>query len=909
MKTNLRNPEGLQRRTTVTAAILVAISILVSIVLYDVVCLNLIRDRSDELDDMFIQTAVERTNRYLGEIAEIINMTAADPNLEILLTADPTDASQAYRIISAQNEYEKYLRNIILNYSQVSNFILLYGDNNFIVHEAGKISYREQVQDFYERTMPIMGAGEFYLLNLLGSRTEEISVLSPIFREGQEKPVGCLAVVLGKEFATQLRFAGEEIYIIDQLGEHSSLQGNLDTQPDRENLEQYPLIFEGWNLAAESVVDSIRSSFFANTWYFPLLGVGYLLFAVFFASRFSGRLLHPLHEMNRSLQRLAGRQEAEGHHSYRVPVFKKRLHFKERLLIFYTALVLIPAILSTIGFYLATQKTFDQRIGYFLEHRANFLFDQMNLTLQKYQRTAVEIAYNEEIQSYLDEGDGLEYESAVSRILLQKQTQMQGIMNIALFNMDRQLLYSSFYSRGFAGNEVYDNLFRQLEQNSYRTFWSHIYPSEFNKNRITVALAVFSFPPSANAGEKLGYLFLDFDASALESMATDFEKQGNSHIYLFKDSQCLFPEKDGPSMEQVKENGVLGSRLEYSYAKDNVLFVETLDGSGWTAIAEIPRQEYLRERTSILVTCLVIIILLAVLCVMVSYFSSAALSQNLEALVQFVKRIDRIGFAERFQRSSGDEIEELGNSFNDMLDTLDRLVNKQLEAERQYRSSQLAAKQFELNLLQSQINPHFLYNTLKTVQYMVHVQDPRAEKMVKLLIHLFRTGISKNERLVTVQEELRHVETYLEIQKIRFSDKFIIDIRMDDGAENLYLLKLTLQPIVENAIYHGLELLDRQGTLEITVHVQEDSLVITVADDGNGMTQERLQMVRDTLSNYQKSKSIGLYNVHERIRLYFGEPYGITINSEFRKGTQVMLRFPLIRSPQEIQLERLQPEE
>ena len=896
----------LQGRIFGTAVLLVLISLILSFVLYYAVCLKLIEDRSDELDRMFMRTAAERTNRYLGEIAEIVNMAATDPNLEVLLSAGP-DEEQDYQLVSAQNEYDRYLRSLILNYEQAENVLLLYGENYFIVHESGGAFYKTQVEDFYRQTAPLMrsgGTSQFYLLNLEGGRKNSVAVLTPIFRQGEKGPVGCIAVVLSEQFATQLRFAGEEVFLVDQLGSSFYLFGGESGVPEAD-WNVYDLEFGGWKLAAPSFGESIRASFFDNTRLFVPVGAAYLLLSVLCAWYFSRWLLFPLREMNLSLKRLSARREAGGHSGYHVRG-KRRMHFRKRLLLFYTVLVLLPVVTSSVCFYGATQRTVDEKIGYFSEHQANFLFDQIRLTLEQYQRTAVELAYNDEVQEYLaGTGQQPSQESAVSRFLLQKQTQVQEIMNIALFSPERELLYSSFYSRHFIDGDFYDGLFAQMSHNAYQTCWGGIEPSEFNRSRITLALTVFSMPPGSGAGQKLGYLFLDFDAAELEGLATDFERQGDSSLFLFDgDGNLLLGEPD------TAWDGVLPERVGGRVSRrDSVLFTEQFEDSGWIAAAEIPRQEYLKERTSILLICGAIILLLGLLCFLASYLSSAALSRNLEALVQFVKRIGSGGASERFfpaRGSTGDEIEELGQSFNEMLDTLDRLVEQQLESERQYRSSQLAAKQFELNLLQSQINPHFLYNTLKTVQYMVHVQDPRAERMVKLLIHLFRTGISKNERLVTVEEELRHVETYLEIQKIRFSDKFEIVIEADEDVRHLYLLKLTLQPIVENAIYHGLELLDRKGKLSIRAGKADGDLLVTIEDDGNGMSAEKLASVREKLADYQRSKSIGLFNVHERMRLYFGEPYGITLESRLRAGTRVTLRFPVMENPEDVLIAREQ---
>ena len=890
----------LQVKTIFSAGILTLLSILISFVLYYGVCYRLIAERAEQLDNMFLQTAVERTNRYLGEIAKIVNIAYGDKNLELLLSSAGEGSENSYSRIFARSEYEKHLRNIILNYDQVENFAFLAGGTLSIVYESGNLAYRSQIQDFLTQNASRMSSQtrQFYLLNLSGNRKSSIAIFSPLFQEGQSEPSGCIVAVLGKEFSRQLQFASDQIYLMDQFGTLSSLKGEKNELPSGEGLLERDLVFPGWRLASASFRDPILKNFTQRLWIFTVAGAFYLVLSLAVAWRFSGRLVHPLRQMNRSLHALSGQQDARWRQdAYQVGTKRKRLHFKHQLMIFYILLVSVPVLFSTVGFYFATQQTLDQRIGYFFEHRANFLFDQLDLTLRRYRRTAVELAYDADVQGYMNAAadQKAEQESAVSRLLLQKQTQEQGILNIALLQPSGKLQYSSFYSRSFIDSERYSQLIGLLREDPYRLCWSMAYPNTFNRDCITLALSMFSMPPGENVGKCVGYLVLDFDATELESLLDSFEKQGLSRIFLLdKNRNPVFPD----SLVQWE---TLPAEITAPFSDNRqtaggvTLIEEPLSDFGLSVLTVIPRQEYLQERSSILVTCIAIIVLLLLLCLFFSYFSSVALSRSLESLIRFVKRIDSTRFQDRFHSARGDEIEELGESFNEMLDRLDQLIEQQLEAERQLQNSRLIAKQFELNLLQSQINPHFLYNTLKTIQYMVHVQDSRAEKMIRLLIHLFRTGISKNERLVTVAEELRHVTTYLEIQQIRFADKFKVEISAGDEVRSLYLLKLTLQPIVENAIYHGLELLDRPGHLNIRVTAAE-TLTVEISDDGNGMSPEKLQSIREKLST-GKSDSIGLLNVHERIRLYFGSPYGITVESRLHKGTCVTILFPRIEDP------------
>ena len=175
---------------------------------------------------------------------------------------------------------------------------------------------------------------------------------------------------------------------------------------------------------------------------------------------------------------------------------------------------------------------------------------------------------------------------------------------------------------------------------------------------------------------------------------------------------------------------------------------------------------------------------------------------------------------------------------------------------------------------------------------MVYSKDKHAEQMIKLLIKLFKTGVSKGEKLVSVREEIEHIRTYIDIQQMRFSNKFKVNYVIDDSVMDLKILKLTLQPIVENAIYHGLEMAEEEGIIEITGEMNEDRLVFVIRDNGLGITEEKLKEIKEQLKGLKAGRSIGLLNVHERIRLYFGINYGLDIESKIGYGTTVRVLLP-----------------
>ena len=235
----------------------------------------------------------------------------------------------------------------------------------------------------------------------------------------------------------------------------------------------------------------------------------------------------------------------------------------------------------------------------------------------------------------------------------------------------------------------------------------------------------------------------------------------------------------------------------------------------------------------------------------------------------------------------------LFRSIDSLVSTMHHLMDDIIEQEQQKRRS-------ELDVLHSQINPHFLYNTLDSVIWMTeNGRTDESVRMVTSLARLFRISLSKGKMIIPVADELEHARHYLTIQQMRYKNRFTARISAEDGVPALYTIKLVVQPILENAIYHGMAYADGEGEILIHAFLENGDLVIEVADNGPGMPKELADRLLDQEYSPPGSKGsgIGLRNVHQRIRLTFGEPYGVTIQSEPDNGTVVRIRVPALKTP------------
>ena len=244
----------------------------------------------------------------------------------------------------------------------------------------------------------------------------------------------------------------------------------------------------------------------------------------------------------------------------------------------------------------------------------------------------------------------------------------------------------------------------------------------------------------------------------------------------------------------------------------------------------------------------------------------------------------------RAEVSSGDEIEVLADGFNDMANSIQNLVGKVREDEQKMRKA-------DLRLLQEQINPHFLYNTLDNIVWLIEGDESdEAVEMVVTLSEFFRLVLSKGKEFITIRQEEQHISSYLQIQGKRYRDILSYHIQIDPEIYEYQIPKLTLQPLVENALYHGIKYKRSPGMIEITGKKEGENLYLTVADDGVGMDDEELQKLKKEISRPCKEteSGFGLANVNERIRMYFGAEYGMKIWSEKGKGTKITIEIPAI---------------
>ena len=280
--------------------------------------------------------------------------------------------------------------------------------------------------------------------------------------------------------------------------------------------------------------------------------------------------------------------------------------------------------------------------------------------------------------------------------------------------------------------------------------------------------------------------------------------------------------------------------------------------------------------------------LILILITFLSYYIPLSITHPIRKLSEVTDQVAKGDLTVRSDVRSGAEVSVLNDSLNTMIDKINELLE-------QVKTEQGRLRKAEFELLQSQINPHFLYNTLDTIVWLAEAgEQKKVVDMVGSLSDFFRTSLNQGKDMVSVKEELQHSRSYLEIQQVRYQDILQYEIQVPEPLFCYLIPKITIQPLVENALYHGIKNKRGIGKIMITGKREKDYFVLIVEDNGAGMSRERLEAVREGMNQKsQTEKDIyALYNVNERIRLNFGQKYGLSIDSILGKGTTVQVMLP-----------------
>ena len=369
-----------------------------------------------------------------------------------------------------------------------------------------------------------------------------------------------------------------------------------------------------------------------------------------------------------------------------------------------------------------------------------------------------------------------------------------------------------------------------------------------------------------------------------------------SHGYCFimdQDGTIIYHPQQQMIFAGLKEENTqnMTAHSDGSYEENSLIYtIRTRKGSSWRIVAVSFVDELIEDRLKdclILLAGLLLIVLAATIVssVVLSRYISRPIHSLNKAMGEFEANAEGFSYEPVYGSL---EVTSLSNAFGHLVIRIQELMN-------QVRNEEIVLRKTELRALQAQINPHFLYNTLDSIAWMCEEgRNKDAVEMVNALARLFRISISKGHELIPVEKEVEHAKSYLQIQKFRYKNQFQYSFEVQESCLHYYCNKITLQPIIENAIYHGLNRMIDEGFIEIRIFEDGDDVVFTVEDNGVGMTKEQCESILHKEVKGQTG-GIGIKNVNDRVKIYFGEQYGMTIESELDEGTKVSIRMPKLK--------------
>ena len=394
-------------------------------------------------------------------------------------------------------------------------------------------------------------------------------------------------------------------------------------------------------------------------------------------------------------------------------------------------------------------------------------------------------------------------------------------------------------------------------------------------------------------GGEAAWVSLDLSFSGISSYIKNVSIGQRGYCFLMDDAGNIIYHPQQQLLYaglKSEDTEALAALADGAYADDTVIYsVASVGESGWRAVGVSYVDELVNRNVNdmIRLSLWLAVVVLAV-AVLTSWLLSRLIGKPLRGLASAMESFESDADHFTYRPVGGTrEVQELSDSFEHMVLRIQELMTTVREEEVNLRKTELKA-------LQAQINPHFLYNTLDSIAWMCEQgRNADAVKMVHALARLFRISISRGHELIPIAKELEHAESYLQIQMYRYKNQFTYTFDVDPDCLGYYCNKITLQPIIENSINHGLDLMVEEGRIDVRVRFDGDDIVFSVQDNGVGMGPEQLEAI---MQNGPTDRTgIGIKNVNDRLKIYFGRNYGLSITSEPDVGTCVEIRMPRIR--------------
>ena len=552
----------------------------------------------------------------------------------------------------------------------------------------------------------------------------------------------------------------------------------------------------------------------------------------------------------------------------------KRKYFKDEIKKAFILYALVPIMIISLLFYNILFLSFKNLSDRENKATNNIIGNIIEEEFNAYEESAISISQNIDIQ----------------KILMGEYSINNDIYENFYNIVNERRIRSIFHIYNISGENVMTNAINQSNDNinAYSYMWGIIKKMNANPDETAMQLnrvqinantrTVYSIGKSiVNNGKVIGFVVFDI-----------LENELNDVISLYSNENVVITDKYNNNI--ISTNNALLDRIgKLRKIEDSenlkVIVSEKVNGNiyihTFKSISFINNIYFIGE--------LFLIVLFSIMLILMIYYANKiaiSKTKSVDELLDGISSVQNGDFTNKVSIKTNDEFELIGDYYNEMVIKVQELIEKNKEEAMQVTLSQI-------KLLESQFNPHFIFNTLEMLRYMIKAKDDSSEKVLLSMSRILRYSIDNTIRTTKLIEDIKYIQDYLTIQKFRFGNKFDYNISIRDECKNCTIPKLIIQPIVENSIKYGFQ--DKDYLLiNVNSYIKKNNLIIDIIDNGEGISREELFEIKRILNNSDNSSThIGLYNVQKRISLLYGQEFGIKIESEKEKGTKVSIKLPI----------------
>lgn len=612
--------------------------------------------------------------------------------------------------------------------------------------------------------------------------------------------------------------------------------------------------------------------------------------AILLSGIVSKKLTKPIRELTQSISEC----NYEQMELPKLSASKARTSLNESINYYFIGVVFIPVL-----FYMIISHIFIQRIvgdyvadSYYISFQQTV--DNVDQHIITNEKIAKSIAYNDSVQRMLDDQVESEQKPTITEIdtIIDRLIKLSDDKSeIFICNTEKNLVYSNVYM-----SKLDDPQLHTMETATKHSSVIHWMPTSVDTYKRSILNLIMKINHVSDYNS-IGQLYYRIPEFSLENIYKHSMSMGNTVYIVDSENRIIsHPDKNKIGTDLPID---LNHNIENIVVKSpqSFYFIEPLSNSTWYLVGQFPQSLLRDEQNRLLIEKLYLLITIFMIIVFISYYFSNYFTASINYLNKQLAKIGIDNMEIEFPEDDKiNEINELGVTFNNVVTRMYSLIDQLIISTKKQHDLENKKNEAELVALQAQINPHFLYNTFESINWLIKSNDlENAIQMLNSLSELLRYTAKSAEPTVSIKDEINYAKHYTEIMAMRFGNSIEFKYEIDYSLAEYKSIRLTLQPLIENAIYHGIQPKNHIGTITILCYKQNNTIILAVHDNGVGIHTDKLIEINKSLNSSLIHEHIGLHNVQNRIKLFFGEAYGVTLISEYGKGTTSEIRIPIIK--------------